>query len=252
MALTMYDETITFQFATQFLSRIALRLEYLFKIINQACDESHEIIHRFALKHIIELIDIIEKPELKSRFIKELIRIEHVLKKDSIRAQDPILIDLAAQIHVLNQVPGSFGTTIYDDEFLKTLRQIHHPHNKECEFNSPQLVLWFASEPHLRQQTMARWVSCLNDLEDTVSIYLTLLRNTAKYISVQAQHGFYQQAMSPKATNHLVLLKMNKHMGITPKLQVGHNNLTIKLYELSTAREVHDHSTNMEIAICHI
>lgn len=248
----MHDDTITFQFATQFLSRIALRLEYLFNMINQACYESHEIIHRFALKHIIELIDMIEKPELKSRFIKELIRIEHVLKKDPDNNQAPILDNLATQIHRLNQVPGSFGTSIYDDEFLKTLRQIHHPHTKECEFNSPQLVLWFASDVLLRQQTISRWLGCLNDLEDTVSIYLALLRNTAEYRLVHAQHGFYQQAMSPKATNHLVLLKMNKHMGITPKLQVGHNNLTIKLYELSTAREVHESTTEMEIAFCHI
>ena len=77
----MYNDTITFQLATHFLSRIALRLEFLFKTINQACYESHEVIHRFALKHIIEIFDVIEKPELKSRFLKELIRIEHVLKK---------------------------------------------------------------------------------------------------------------------------------------------------------------------------
>ncbi|WP_038838362.1 cell division protein ZapD, partial [Legionella pneumophila] len=76
----MHDHMITFQLATHFLSRIALRLEYLFKTINEACNESHEVIHRFALKNIIEIAEIVEKPELKSRFIKELIRIEHVLK----------------------------------------------------------------------------------------------------------------------------------------------------------------------------
>ncbi|HFD2404530.1 TPA: cell division protein ZapD, partial [Legionella pneumophila] len=38
----MHDHMITFQLATHFLSRIALRLEYLFKTINEACSESHE------------------------------------------------------------------------------------------------------------------------------------------------------------------------------------------------------------------
>lgn len=59
----MYNNTVTFQLATHFLSRIALRLEFLFKTINQTCNESHEVIHRFALKNIIE------KLELESRFL---------------------------------------------------------------------------------------------------------------------------------------------------------------------------------------
>ena len=42
---TMLDDssTIVFQLATQFLSRIALKLEFLLQSLNQACHESHEI-----------------------------------------------------------------------------------------------------------------------------------------------------------------------------------------------------------------
>lgn len=248
----MYKNTIIFQLATHFLSRISLRLEFLFNTINQACNESHEVIHRFALKNIIEIIDIIEKPELKSRFIKELIRIEHVLKKPNLLNNDQLFDDLATQIHILNHVPGRFSNPIDDDEFLRTLRQIHHPNTKECEFNSPHLVLWFESDPLLRQQTINQWVNSLKDLEDTVTIYLSLLREATQYIPITAYNGFYQHNISPKAVNHLILLKMDKSMGITPKLQLGHHSLTIRLYELTTAHEIRDKSIDMEIAFCQI
>lgn len=248
----MYDNTITFQLATHFLSRMALRLEFLFKTINQACNESHEVIHRFALKNIIEITEIIEKPELKSRFIKELIRIEHVLKKPLIQVNQQLFDKLATQIHVLNHVSGRFSNCIHDDEFLKTLRQIHHPNTKECEFNSPQLVLWFDSDPLLRQKTITQWVSCLKDLEDTVSIYLSLLREVTEYIPISAYNGFYQHSVSPKSVNHLILLKMDKSLGITPKLQLGHHNLTIRLYDLTTSHEIRDKTIDMEIAFCQI
>nr|WP_241480297.1 cell division protein ZapD [Legionella norrlandica] len=243
---------ITFQLATHFLSRIALRLEYLFKTINEACSESHEVIHRFALKNIIEIVEIIEKPELKSRFIKELIRIEHVLKKPNLLNNHKLFDKLATQIHVLNHVPGRFSNSIHDDEFLKTLRQIHHPNTKECEFNSPHLVLWFDSDPFMRQKTINQWVSCLKDLEDTVAIYLSLLRDVTQYIPIQAHNGFYQHSISPKSINHLILLKMDKTLGVTPKIQLGHHSLTIRLYELVTAHEVRDKTIDMEIAFCQI
>jgi len=248
----MYDNTITFQLATHFLSRISLRLEFLFKTINQACGESHEVIHRFALKNIIEIIDIIEKPELKSRFLKELIRIEHVLKKNNLLNNNQLFDALANQIHILNHVSGRFSNSIHDDEFLRTLRQIHHPNTQDCEFNSPHLVLWFDSNPILRQQTISHWVSCLKDLEDTVAIYLSLLREATEYIPIKASNGFYQHGISPKAVNHLILLKMDKTIRLTPKLQLGHHSLTIRLYELTTAHEIRDKAVDMEIAFCQI
>ena len=248
----MYNDNITFQLATHFLSRIALRLEFLFRTINQACNESHEVIHRFALKNIIEILDIIEKPELKSRFIKELIRIEHGLKKQSL-IKNPLLFDnLATQIHILNHVPGGFSHSIHDDEFLKVLRQIHLPNTKECEFNSPSLVMWFDSDPLLRQETINQWVNCLKDLEETVTIYLSLLREATEYIPIIASNGFYQHSLSPKSINHLILLRINKSIRVTPKLQLGHHSLTIRLYEFASAHEIRDRSIEMDIAFCQI
>ena len=247
----MSNDTITFQLATHYLSRVALRLEFLFKIINEACHESHEVIHRYALKNIIELLNIIEKPELKSRFIKELIRIEHVLKKQALVNNAKLVENLAQQIHILNDVPGRFNQLIHEDVFLKTLKQIHHPNTPECEFNSPYLVMWFDLDPLTRQNAITQWVHCLKDLESTLAIYLSLLRSLTEYKAIKANKGFYQYSFAPKTINHLILLKMDKSLRITPQLQLGHNNLTIRLYESATALPVHE-NIDMEIAFCQI
>ncbi len=248
----MHNKMITFQLATHFLSRIALRLEYLFKSVTEACNESHEMIHRFALKNIIEIVDLIEKPELKSRFLKELIRIEHGLKKHSLVENQELLDKLSLQIYALSHVPGLFGSNIHEDEFLKTLKQIHHPQTKECEFNSPQLVMWFDSEPNRRQKTISAWLNALTDLKDTVTIYLTLLRAVTNYTPIAAHKGFYQHAISPSGTTHLILLRMNASLNIIPKLQLGHNTLTIRLYDLISGQDIHNESVPMEIAFSQI
>lgn len=248
----MSNNIITFQLATHFLSRIALRLEYLFKTITEATFESHEIIHRFAVKNIIEITEVIEKPELKGRFLKELIRIEHVLKKPHVIKKSNRLEQLSTQIYTLSHVPGLFGAAIHDDVFLKNLRQIHHPNTKECEFNSPELVLWFASDPVLRQNAISCWLKCLDDLKETVNIYLLLLREATQYFKITTDNGFYQHSMPPKTVNHLILLKIDKQLDITPKFQLGHHNLTLRLYDLSTGHEIRDKTVKMEIGFSQI
>lgn len=248
----MYQDTITFQLATHFLSRIALRLEFLFKTINQACNESHEVIHRYALKNLIELVNIIEKPELKSRFIKELIRIEHILKKQNAPEKKETLNELEQQIHILNYVPGRFSHLIHEDLFLKNLKQIHHPNTPECEFNSPSLVVWFELDSLTRQNAIKQWLNCLKDLESTVIIYLSLLRSLTQYNLIKAYNGFYQCSLIPKTNNHLILLKMDKTLKIIPQLQLGHNNLIIRLYESFSSITVQDRTIEMEIAFCQI
>ena len=241
------DTTIIFQFATHFLSRIALRLEYFFKTITEACHESHELIHRFALKSIIEILELIERPEVKSRFLKELIRIEHVLKKTNSINDIPLFRQLEEQIYILSHVPDPFGSSIQEDLFLKSLRQIHQPNTQECEFNSPQLVLWFNSDALVRQNTISHWLLLLKNLENTVHIYLNLLREATQYAPIITHNGFYQYGISPKSMNHLILLKMDKSLNIIPKLQLGHHNLTIRLYDGSAGHEIHNHDIAMEI-----
>jgi cell division protein ZapD len=248
----MSKNSVTFQLATHFLSRIALRLEFLFKTINQACDESHEIVHRYALKNIIELIDIIEKPELKSRFVKELIRMEHVLKKQRTLVNAQHFEHLVTQIHLLNHLPGLLNNLIHEDQFLKTIRQIHHSNSKECEFNSPYLVMWLNLDPLVRQHTIKNWLDCLKDIELTVYIYLSILKETSQFITVTAEHGFYQHAFSSKTVSHLILLKIDSSLGIIPKLQLGAHNVTIRLYDLDSAKEINDTTLDMDIAFCQI
>jgi cell division protein ZapD len=201
---------------------------------------------------MIELIEIIEKPELKSRFIKELIRIEHVIKKKPSLANPELFNELENQIHILNHVQGRFGNLIYEDEFLKTLRQIHHPNTKECEFNSPHLIMWFDLDPKVRQNNINQWLNCLSDLESTVGIYLSLLKETTEYIPILVHNGFYQYNLSAKPIHHLILLKMPKSLKLTPTLQIGHHNLIIRLHKLASMYEIHDETVEMEIAFCQI
>ncbi|MDX1838300.1 cell division protein ZapD [Legionella taurinensis] len=248
----MPQDTITFQLATHFLPKIALRLECLYQTIDQACQETHPVIHHYALKNIIEIIKLIEKPELKSRFLKELMRIEHSINKSNTIIASELYDNLYTQIQSLTHTAGLFGEGIHQNPFLQSIRLTQPTQSNDCEMYSPQLLLWLESNPGERQRDLAIWLNHLRTLQATVTIYLRLLRDTAQFDEIDLFSGFYQRALPPKTSCHLILLRIDKTFGIVPRMQLGHHGLSLRLCEASTMREIRETHARLDLGICQI
>jgi cell division protein ZapD len=248
----MYQDTITFQLATHYLPKIALRLECLYQTISQAYEETHPVIHHYALKNIIEIIQLIEKPELKSRFLKELMRIEHALNKSTLTLTSELHDSLHNQIHQISHIVGPFGDGIHQDPFLQTFRLTLPSSNQDGETYSPQLLFWLESKPATRQRDLALWLTNLHSLYLTVVLYLKLLRSTAEFKTVAMLNGFYQRSLPPKTSCHLILLRIEKSFGIVPRMQLGHHGFNLRLCEATTMREMKDTNARFDLAICQL
>jgi cell division protein ZapD len=248
----MRDKTITFQLATHYLPRIALRLEDLFLTIDEACHEKHPVIHHYALKNILEITKLIEKPELKSRFLKEFMRIEHALKKSHAVISDALYADLFLQIQHLNHVAGRFGENIHTDPFLQSIRVTQNMSQNDCELHSPQLLLWLDNGPERRQANLTTWLACLRTLYDTAIVYLSLLRGTAEFNVINMHNGFYQCSLPSRTSCHLILLRMNKYSGIVPRMQLGHHGFSLRLCDANSMHEIRPTNTEIELAICQL
>lgn len=250
--ITMQNQTITYQLATHYLPRIALRLECLFLTIQQACDESHPVLHHYALKNLIEILKLIEKPELKSRFLKELMRIEHMLSKSEKKVSDYLFDNLFVQIQFLSHISGRFGDRIHQNPFIQSVRFAQTGDQMGCELYVPQLFLWLETDAAKRQEDLGQWITTLKPLYDTVSVYLALLRQTAEFNQIDMSCGFYQQSLPAKNTCHLILLRMDKTCGFIPKIQLGHHGLSLRLCEATSMSEIKDTTTMVDLGICQL
>lgn len=248
----MSSETITFQLATHYLPRIALRLEDLFLTIEEACHETHPVIHHYALKNVIEITKLIEKPELKSRFLKEFMRIEHALNKSQAGISNALYADLFLQIQHLNHVAGRFGETIHHDLFLQSLRLTQTISQNECELHSPQLLLWLKGDVQRRQDDLTTWLTFLKTLYSTTKVYLSLLRNTAEFDAVNLYNGFYQRSLPCRTSCHLILLRMENDAGVVPRMQLGHHGFSLRLCDANSMHEVRHSDMKMDLAICRL
>ncbi|MCA0404436.1 MAG: cell division protein ZapD [Proteobacteria bacterium] len=245
----MYDDDIIFQLPTHFLPKISLRLEHLYQTIDKACEEHHPIIHHYALKNLLDMLVLIEKPELKSRFLKEFMHIEHSAK---LKNKPQMAEALHKQIHDLTKMVGRFGNDIHANPFLQSVRQNQPTVGNECEPTLPNLILWLEANPALRQHELACWLHKLRFLYDTVFLYLSIIRESAEFHKIQLNNGFYQASLPPKSTCHLIMLKINKNAGIAPHMQLGHHGLSLRLSDAKTLKEIHDDNINLALAICQL
>lgn len=249
----MRENQIVYQLAGNFLSKIALRLERLFIAIQQACQSTSPIIHHYALKNVIEIIKLVEKPELKSRFVKELMRIEHAVQKSKTPISDARYAQLFVQVQVLSHIAGRFGDAIHQDPFLQSIRLAQTAHPSDCELHAPQLLFWLESPSKTRQTHLLKWVQQLQALLDTVTIYLALLRDTAQFEVIELVNGFYQCSLSTKSAQQLLLLRMINEDNIVPKIQIGHHGLSIRICDAYTMQEVkHSQIINLDLAVCQL
>ncbi|MDF1683599.1 MAG: cell division protein ZapD [Legionellaceae bacterium] len=243
----MTQDTICFQLGTQYLSKIALQIERLLLTIDEACQEQHSIIHHSALNDLFEIIKLAEKPELKGRFLKEFMRIEHINKKSPNHK-------LFANIQMLNQLTGRFGETIHADPFIQSIGLASTGHANDAELCSPQLWFWLEDSATTRQNDLKRWLEQLRPLYDTVSMYLSLLRDACHFESITPEKGFYQCSLpySNKTACHLVMVRMNKQEALIPKIQIGNHGLSLRLCEAKSMREIYEQTVPIELAMCKI
>ena len=249
----MDQDTITFQLATHFLPKVALRLENLLLTIEQACDETHPVVHHYALKNLLEIVKLIEKPELKSRFLKELMRIEHIsTNKSETRIPSQLYANLFEQIQFLNHVAGRFGESVQNDPFLQSVRISLTGDNNDCAMQSPQLLFWLENKPSKRQADLTHWLKELKSLQETVNLYLFLLRSIANFDQIDMVNGFYQRSLPSRTSCHLILLNIDKKYGMVPKMQLGHHGLSLRLCEAGSMNELRYTKTAVNLGICQI
>lgn len=248
----MNQDKIIFQMATDYLPKIALRIESLYKTIEEACQETHPVIHHCAIINLLEIIRLIEKPELKSRFLKEFMRVMHNLHKVNDPISHILQEKIQGQIQTLSHEVGRFGEVILQNPFLQSINSTSSSYSYDNEMNSPQLLLWLESQVSLRLYDLNEWLKGLKCLYATAHLYLTLFRESARFDSIEKFNGFYQRQLPPKASCYLILFRIDKTFGIIPKMQLGHYGLSLRLFEIKTMREIQKTDAKLDLAICQL
>lgn len=223
----MQTQEIIYHHSPQFLPKISMKLENLLATIHEARQDSHPIMHHYALKNLVEILKIIEKPELKSRLTKEFMRLTYVLNKNNDFQKNALWERFITKSEELQIQSFRFCHQLQQDSFLQSLRLRSNDQWQDCELQPPLLYRWLHQKSSYRQDALTLWTEDLKNLEEVISLYLATLRELTIYDHVEIEQSFYHKPISSTPSCQLVIVKINSQIPVIPKFQVGSHSVSI-------------------------
>lgn len=187
--------------------RTYLRLEQLFKQLEQShgYDQDWQFITYF--ESLFSLLDLLERVDLRTDILKDIDAHEKNLvywsqhpKIDNEALQQALKHILTLRDKLKNA--GKIGVNLKEDRFLKSIRQRFAIPGGTCSFDLPNLHFWLRQPHSVIREDISRWLSSFDLLKESIEITLSFLRERGRFSEQIASKGMYQGTADDK--NELV------------------------------------------------
>lgn len=236
---TMQDANITFEQPLNEYIRICLRVEHLLDRVETSILGESEFESRTALEAMLEILNVIDRPDLKSKITKALsqhaaalMQLEQKENVDHKKLQ-AMLLELDQLVESLYNLPDKIGHPLRANTFLNCVRQYMANPGGASPFVTPSYYLWLQQPANVRIRDLLAWFSSFEQLKSAVKLLLQLTRGSNASEKLVAEAGFYQRPLDPKLTYHLVRVTTPLHLHVYPEISVGRHRLIVRFLELN-------------------
>lgn len=201
--------------------RTYLRLEQLFKQLEQGKTAAEDWQYINFLDCLFTLLDLSERIDLRNDVLKD---IELHEKNLVIWSQHPNIDNDALQFALQKilrlreslKSNKKVGAELKEDRFLASVRQRFSIPGGTCSFDLPNLHYWLQQPNENKQQDINRWLLELLPIQQAMEITLSFLRERGRFAPIQAEKGFYQGIAEDK--NELIRVLCATDSGYYPML----------------------------------
>jgi len=232
----MLDNPIIFEQPLNELMRVSLRLEHLFNKVQDNMNVPSTWAARATLSAMLELINLIDRPDLKTKLTKSLsnqatflTQLRDLPQVDT-NALNKLLGNLDEVIDHLYIVDGKLGQHIRENEFLSSIRSHLNNPGGPCDFSLPAYQLWLHQPATERSQDLQHWFGDIALLDKAVKMLLQLTRESKQSQGCVAQQGFYQQNLDPNTQGELLRVILPTQLKVYPEISVGRHRISIRFY----------------------
>jgi cell division protein ZapD len=218
--------------------RTFLRLEHLFIQLHYMRNERASVWHyRALLGTLVEILNVFDRADIKTEFLKELDRLKIQLTKlfkspnvDGKRLQE-IIQQIDTQAEILQNMKGRIGQSLREHELITAIKHRLPIPGGTCSFDLPQLHYWLNEEDARRNTDIAAWIQAFKPIEDTTRLILELIRNSAYKEEQNAVGGFFQKSFDGATPCQIV--RVTPHVGgVFPEISGGKHRISIRFLRL--------------------
>lgn len=232
-------EPIIFEQPINELVRVSLRLEQLFEQTIHWMRGTHSWDSRAALAALVEILNVLDRPDLKSKLVKELSRYVTVLSRfvetpHIDRSKLAVVQDEVEQtLHHLHGMQGRIAQPLRDNDFLISIRQHLSNPGGGCSFDVPAYHQWLQQPPAERIAQLTLWFGGLKTIRHAVELMLRLIRQSSAPQLHIAHAGFYQSALDSQTPYQLIRIGLPHGSNAYPEISVGRHGISIRFYNLN-------------------
>lgn len=238
--------------------RTLLRLELLFQQSDHFLAEHTCWDSRGALSALIDILEVLNRADLKTEYIKEmerqgnaLVRLKELPGVDE-KQLDNILQQLDSYSDQLLGVSGVLGQELRQNELINNIKQRSTIAGGTCDFDLPMLHYWLERSVENRQYDLKTWHQLLRPVRHANDLLIKLIRESASPRQEQAENGFYQQALDSGSPYQMIRVGVNYDDNVFPEVSGGKHRFTVRFMEASITSRPHqvNKNINFQLTLC--
>ena len=235
------NKAFIFEYPINECIRTCLKLEPIIKQIERISGQTHPQQHKAQILLIITLIHILERQDIKTKFVKlitqqqaNLLALQDNNKVDQATLQFWIqkLKSLSTNIQNTTSLTG----TLKDDALLNFILQQPSSTQSVPNFMVPQLQCWLQLPDEHRLNQLAKWRQSLSLIEQLLNTLLPLIRNSKPFKQELSSASFFQTNLNKEQEIHLVRIKIFKP-DIYPEISIGKHRMIIHFMSAYTQQQ---------------
>lgn len=254
----MMKDTIIYDQPLNEVIRVCMRLEQLFQQIDHQLTDTSMLGTRNVITSIINVLHILDRPDLKAKLAKEL----SLLLTNLMRYGDMPEIDSSKLDHLTQQLEGltrtlidssgKIGHRLRDVELLNTLRLHLASPGGGCSFDIPLYHYWLQQPAEYRQGIIMDWLGEFIQIRTAFALVLDLVRKNAKTEEKTAVHGFHQELLDPQSNLRMIRIAIARQVPAYPEISIGRHFLSVRFFAPDIEKRPSQYTENLTfwIAYC--
>ncbi len=240
--------------------RTFLRLEDLFSkvLLNVQAETQHN--HHTALISMLQMLDIVDRADLKMDLVQELDRQRLALQNlrgnpaISENILDKTLKEIGTCSTTLRSDGSKFGQHLRENDWLMSIKQRTGIPGGVCQFDLPSYHHWLGLDSGRRKSDFDAWLARLNPMYDAIKIILHILRGSGASLKHTAQNGFYQQMLGGAKPAQMLIIKVDDNCPCFPEVSANKYAINVRFSSLDFVQKPRqcEHDIEFSMTLCNL
>jgi cell division protein ZapD len=240
--------------------RTLLRLEDLFKKVLLNIEAGHEYNHHSALLSLLQMMDIVERSDIKVDLVQELDRQRitmHNLRGNpniSERALNSTIKEIETCATALRADSAKLGQGLRENEWLMSIKQRAGIPGGVCQFDLPSYHFWMNLDVARRRGDFDNWLARLMPMYEAIKTILHILRGSGASAKHSAHKGFFQQMLGGSKPAQLLNIEIPDNCPCFPEVSANKYAINIRFNGLDFIQKPKqcEHDIDFTMTLCNL